>query len=405
VLVALVGSGSASGLLPVVESFAVLQVTGSAGKLGIVLACQGAVALLVSLAGGVAGDRFSRGRILIASSVVRMAAAVTLAVTLLAHRASFGVLLGMAVVYGCADGFFAPVSTALLPDVVPAAQLAAANALIGGVSSSATIVAPAVAGVIVAALGPGSGFACEAAVLAVTAGCLAAARLPAGCAGPAAGRNVLDRLRAGWRVFARLRWLWLLTLQWTVFSFLILAPVAVLGPTIAREFLGGAAAWGLINSCLILGTVGGQLAAGRIRPARPALLAACLSPVGIVEALALGLGAPVAVVGVAAAATGVAMGLQFVIFQTTMQTTVPAAALARVSAFDLLGSELAQPVGYVLAGPIGAAVGLHSFLTTSAAVAFIVVAALALPPSLRETTRTLSHRAEVSIEPGEATGR
>jgi hypothetical protein len=66
VLVALVGSGSASGLLPVVESFAVLQVTGSAGKLGIVLACQGAVALLVSLAGGVAGDRFSRGRILIA---------------------------------------------------------------------------------------------------------------------------------------------------------------------------------------------------------------------------------------------------------------------------------------------------------------------------------------------------
>jgi len=405
VLVALVGSSAANGLLPVVESFAVLQVTGSAGKLGIVLASQGAVALLVSLAGGVAGDRFSRGRILIASSVVRMAAAAALAVTLLTRTASFGVLLGMAVVYGCADGFFTPVSTALLPDVVPAAQLAAANALIGGVSSSAAIAAPAIAGVLVAALGPGSGFACEAAVLAVTAGCLAAARIPAGCAGPAADRNVLGQLQAGWKAFARLRWLWLLTLQGTVFSFLILAPVAVLGPTIAENFLGGAAAWGLISSCLTLGAVTGQFAAGRISPARPALLAACLCPVGIAEALALGLGAPVAVVGAAAAATGVAMGLSFVIFQTTMQTTVPAAVLARVSAFDLLGSELAQPVGYALAGPIGVAVGLHRFLTASAAIALIAVAALALPPSLRETTGTLGRRAEEPIEPVEASGR
>jgi MFS family permease len=121
VLAALAGSGAANGLLPVTESFAVLQVTGSAGKLGIVLAGQGAVALLLSLAGGVAGDRFARGRILIASTVVRMAAAATLAATLLTHTASFGVLLGIAVVYGCASGFFGPSSTAVLPDIVPAA--------------------------------------------------------------------------------------------------------------------------------------------------------------------------------------------------------------------------------------------------------------------------------------------
>lgn len=132
VLVALVASSWANGILPVTESFAVLQVTGSAGKLGIVLACQGAVVLLLSLAGGLAGDRFPHGRILIASSVVRMAVAATLSVTLLTHTASFGVLLAGAVGYGAAGGFFGPVSTAMLPDIVRPEQLAAANAVLGG---------------------------------------------------------------------------------------------------------------------------------------------------------------------------------------------------------------------------------------------------------------------------------
>jgi MFS family permease len=379
-----VASGWANGILPVTESFAVLQVTGSAGKLGIVLACQGAVALLLSLAGGLAGDRFPRGRIMIASSVARMAVAATLSVMLLTHTASFGVLLAGAVGYGAAGGFFGPVSTAVLPDIVRPEQLAAANALLGGASSAATIVAPAVAGVIVAVLGAGSGFACEAAVLAVMAGFLAAARLPARPAGPSADGHVLGQLKAGWTEFARLRWLWLLTLQWTLFSLLILAPVAVLGPTIAVKFLGGPASWGIISSCLALGAVGGQFAVGRLRLARPAMAAACLVPVMIAEALALGLGAPVPVVAVAAAVTGLAVGIYAVIFQTMLQTAVPAAVLARVSAYDLLGSELAQPAGYALAGPVGMAVGLHSFLVLGSAVVFLAAAAMALPRSLRD---------------------
>jgi predicted MFS family arabinose efflux permease len=385
-------SSSADGFLPVAESFAVLQVTGSAARLGIVLACQAAVSLLLSLAGGLAGDRFSRGRILIASSVIRMTAAVVLAVTLLTQAASFGVLLGIAVMYGCADGFFAPVSTALLPDIVPLARLAAANALIGGASSAGRIVAPAIAGVIVAALGPGSGFACEAAVLAVMAGCLAAARLPARRAGPGADSNVLGQLGAGWKAFARLQWLWLLTVQWALFSLLILAPVAVLGPVIAEKFLGGAAAWGVTSSCLTLGAVAGQLAAGRIRPARPALAAACLMPVMTAEALALGLGASLAVVAALAGVTGLAMGAYSVIFQTTMQATVPAAVLARVSAFDLVGSELAQPAGYALAGPIGMAIGPHAVLIAGSAVMVIAAAALTLPRSLRVPAEAHGHQ-------------
>jgi MFS family permease len=139
VLVALVASGAADGFLPIVLSFAVMRVTGSVGRLGLVLAAQSAVALLLTLTGGLAGDRFSRGRIMTVSLLVRMAVAAVLAGTLLTGTASFGLLLALA----GADGFFGPVAAALLPDVVPRPQLAAANALIGGTTSAATIARPA----------------------------------------------------------------------------------------------------------------------------------------------------------------------------------------------------------------------------------------------------------------------
>jgi hypothetical protein len=73
--------------LPVALSFAVLRVTGSVGKLGLVLAGQSTVALLLTLAGGVAGDRFARGRIMLVSLAVRMAVAMVFAAALLTGTA------------------------------------------------------------------------------------------------------------------------------------------------------------------------------------------------------------------------------------------------------------------------------------------------------------------------------
>ena len=126
------------------------------------------------------------------------------------------------------------------------------------------------------------------------------------------------------------------------------------------------------------------------------MVAACLVPVMIAEALALGLGAPLPVVAVAAMVTGLALGVYAVIFQTMMQTAVPAAVLARVSAFDLLGSELAQPAGYALAGPAGAAVGPHGFLAAGAAVVFLGAAAMTLPRSLRDRALAYGSRSQTA---------
>jgi hypothetical protein len=317
-----------------------------------------------------------------------MAVAVAVAAALATGAASFALLLATAATYGCADGFFGPASTAFLPGIVTPAQLAPVNALTGGTRSAAAIAAPALAGLIVAAFGPVAGFTCQAAMLAVAAGGLAAARLPGSHAATTARLNPLRQLKTGWAEFARHQWLWLLTGQWAVFSLVILAPVAVLGPVLAERDLGGASAWGAISSCLALGAVGGQLAAGRIRPpAQPAFVIGCLVPVMTAEALALGLTAPLAVVALAAAVTGLGMGTQDVIFQTAVQNSVAPAVLARVSSIDLLGSEGGQPIGYALAGPAGAAVGANTLLAASAAGMLIAATAFAFLRPLRATIR------------------
>jgi MFS family permease len=291
-------------------SFAVLRVTGSASRLGLVLATQGAVALLVTLAGGLAGDRFPRRRVLAISLLARMIAAGVLAAALLAGTPPFALLVAMAAVYGGADGFFGPAAAALLPEVVSPAQLTAANAMVGGTTSAGSIAAPAAAGLLVAAAGPGAALAVQASLLAAAAAGLAVARTGAGRPARPPRPGPLRQLADGFAAFTRLRWLWLLTAEWTCFSLIVLAPLAVLGPAIALRDLGGAPAWGLISSALAAGAVGGQVIAGRCRrPSRPALVIAVLVPVMTAEALALGLGVPLA--GVTAAASLLAAGTAF----------------------------------------------------------------------------------------------
>jgi hypothetical protein len=383
-MAALVFSGWADGFLPVTLSFAVLRVTGSVARLGLVLAAQGGVALLLTLAGGLAGDHFPRRLIMIVSLAARTVVATVIAATLLAGVASFPLLLAMAGVYGCADGFFGPASAALLPEIAPRDHLAPANALIGGTSSAANAAAPAIAGAIVATLGTGAAFAIQATALAIALGGLAVVRIPASPLTRTSRVRVARQLWEGWAEFARHRWLWLLTAEWAVFSLVILAPVNVLGTAIAQRSLGGAFAWGIIGSCMSLGAVAGQVMAGRVRmPGRPALIMACLLPFMAGEVLALGLGLTLPVVALMTAVSGLALGVQAVIFPTAMQTSVPPDMLARVTSIDLLASEGGLPAGYVLAGPVGAAVGPHVYLTFAAIGIIAASVAYALLPSLR----------------------
>ena len=144
--------------------------------------------------------------------------------------------------------------------------------------------------------------------------------------------------------------------------------------------------WGLINSCLALGAVGGQVLAGRDQgassPGADSRVLRASDELG--RRLALGAGRVAGrwsrwlTVG-----SGAAFGLQAVIFPTAMQSAIAPEVLSRVAAIDLLGSEAGQPVGYALAGPIGQAVGAHAVLAAAAIGMLAGSVAFAFLPSLR----------------------
>ena len=82
------------------------------------------------------------------------------------------------------------------------------------------------------------------------------------------------------------------------------------------------------------------------------------------------------------AGTGIA--LFDIWWQTALAERVPPHMLSRVTAYDWMGSLALLPIGYVLAGPLGEALGAAEVLAVGSALA---LAALALAFTSREVRR------------------
>jgi hypothetical protein len=159
-----------------------------------------------------------------------------------------------------------------------------------------------------------------------------------------------------------------------------IAPFVVLGPVIARDELGGAAAWGAI---LTGGAIGGLLAglAGlRFKPRRPILASFALWSLGALPALALLPPAPAVAVAVANGVFIFGVVLGNVLYETVVQREIPAERLSRVSSFDWAVSIVVMPLGLALAGPVADAIGRDATLVGGAAlIVGSAVAGMAVP--------------------------
>jgi MFS family permease len=88
---------------------------------------------------------------------------------------------------------------------------------------------------------------------------------------------------------------------------------------------------------------------------------------------------PLPVVCAASFGLGITMEIMMVQWTVVMARNIPADKLARVSAYDALGSVMAMPVGALVAGPLAAALGV-SVTQYGAAALIMVASALALIP-------------------------
>jgi predicted MFS family arabinose efflux permease len=358
-------------------SFAVLDATGSTADLSYVLAAQILPALVFALAGGVFADRFAAQRVIVAANLMIAVGEGGFGILVLAGHPRLWQMIALETVTGAGMAVFYPASQALLPRLVPASLLQEASAMSRLVMNAAQMGGAAVAGLFVAAAGPGWALAACGAGMLGTVPMLLAIRAPGATATQA--RNLVRELREGWSGFASRKWLWVTTAQYSVVLAAWYGAFDVLGPVVARRHLGGPAAWGLITAADAVGLIIGGLIALRFAPRRPIRFVVLIGAACALSPLSLAALWPLPVILVAAAALGVTLEIMMVQWTVTMARNIPADLLARVSSYDVLGSVMAMPVGALVAGPIAAAAGVSA--TQYGAVALILIAsALALIP-------------------------
>jgi MFS family permease len=375
------------GLVPVALAFAVIQtLDGSPTDLGLVLAAQTLPLVAFVLVGGVWADRLPRQMVMLVSDLIRCVVQATMAVLLLSGRAQLWELVVLAAIYGTAQAFFQPAATGLVPATISPPRLQQANALLGLSRSLAFVVGPAVAGVIAAATNPGSVFVVDSATFAVSATSLALLRLSRNRR-EGERRSFLTDLKGGWHELIAHTWLWVIVAWAATFLGIVVAPWMTLGPVVAKESLGGAAAWGLIAAGWGVGTVTGGLVALRWKPVRPMLTCTLLCFLIAPAVALLALRAPAPLIATAQAIGGTGMGLFSAVWMTTLQQHVPEEALSRVSAWDWMGSFLFLPIGLIAAGPVADLIGISTTLWISVAWAVLSTLAVLLVPSVRNLRR------------------
>lgn len=370
-----------NGFGQVALAFGVLALPGaSVTRLSLVQAALAVPQLLV-LVGGVVADRLSRARLMVCAETVAGTAYAGLAVMLLTRHAPTWGLCALAIVAGLGTALFSPAYNGVVPQVVPAADLQAANGLQRLGMNGGRILGYALAGGCVALFGAGWGLAIDAASFLVSAGLIALIRVPERAA--RAPSHPLRDLREGWREFRSRQWLWVIVAQFSLVVAVFAAQLGVLGPLAARQDLGGATAWSAVMTAQMAGTLVGVVLAVRLRPARPMLVATLATLVFALPCLALGLGAPLWVVLAASFADGVANDVFGVLWTTTLQREIPDEVISRVSAWDIFGSLAVAPLGVLVAGPVAVAAGVHAALLGGAALTVLVTLAALVAPGVR----------------------
>ncbi|MEY2440836.1 MAG: hypothetical protein QOJ46_262 [bacterium] len=364
----------------------VVQLTGSATDLGLVLAAYGLPLIAFLLVGGVVADRLPRHRVAVATDLVRCALHGLLAVLIVSGEVRISHLVAIGIVFGTAEAFYRPAASGLLPQTVPEDEIQEANAATMMLENVAEVAGPALATVLVLGFSPAAAFGLDAATFLVSAALLVRirprARGAAPAPAPAARRSVRADLVAGFHEVRSRAWVWMTLTAFCVALFFVLAPLFVLGPIVAEERYGDLAVFGYVWVAFGAGTIAGSLAALRWRPRHPlrcGMALILLWPAGV-ALFAAGMALELVVPAMAVAGTGAA--LFEVWWVTALAERIPPDKLSRVISYDWAVSLGLLPLGYVLAGPAANALGATHVLLGGAIFAIL---ALALGLAPRET--------------------
>ncbi|MDA8446907.1 MFS transporter [Paracidovorax valerianellae] len=397
----------------------VLQMTGDTLVLGTVLALMSVPRALFILIGGALVDRHSPKQVLMLTKYANLALLGVLSALVLAGALTLWMVYALSLAIGLATAFSIPAGTAMLPHVVPRAQLQAANGISMGIRQLTMFLGPLLAGLLIALFGDGSGgagtggsgamanapgigvaFGLDALSFGLSAWTLSKVRLlpaaPAASAGatsatsatsatgPAAPGSapsaVLASVAQGLAHFWRDRELRTCFLYWSAVAVLIMGPLHIAMPVLASSLPHlGAAAFGMLVGAHGAGTLAGMVASGMLPRLRwgslgmtllafDATIGLLFMPMGVIGALWQGIALMLAI--------GLLGGFMQVRIFTWIQQRVPPALIGRAMALFMFIFMGLAPISAAITGWVMKGITLAQ-LFAGCGGALVVVAALA----------------------------
>ena len=359
---------------------------GSPSDVGIVLACHAVPLVAFLLIGGVWADRLPRHRVMVFTDLIRFALHALLAVLIFTGTVEIWMIALIEAGFGTAEAFFRPAYTGLVPQTVPEQEIQPAKVAFGTVETVAEFVGPALATALVLLVGPGSAFAIDAATFLVSAAFLVQMR-PRERGVASERTTVLAELREGWSQVRSRTWVWAIILVFSIGVFTGFGPYMTLGATISIDHWDTRAVYGILASVMGAGTIVGALIGFRWRPRHPMRTGMLLALPWPVSFGAFALGLPVPLLVVIAFGAGVGVMLFGIFWETALAERVPPHVLSRVTAYDWMGSLALLPIGYVLAGPLGEALGASDVVAVGSAIALAALLCAFLVKDVRQLER------------------
>jgi MFS family permease len=328
----------------------VIELSGSALAVGALAFCRFVPFLVLGLVAGVVVDRFDTRRLLLATQGAAMLVSIALAVVTLADVATLPLVYALAALGGLVLVFDAPGRQTLTFQMVGESELQNAVALNSGLFNASRVIGPALAGLLIAAVGTGLCFVVNAvSFLAV----FVSLRLMREDEFHPVEKRRETRVVAG--IGEGLRWAWHSPLARVVLGVITVVSTVgfnfhVLVPLLASQTLDvGAGMFGILSAAFGLGALVGALATASLREASPRVFVG--GAIGF-SATMLGL-ALVPGVGVALVLL-FALGLCFSLFTASanalLQLASPSHLRGRVMSLYLFAFAGLAPIGGLVAG-------------------------------------------------------
>jgi MFS family permease len=369
----------------IAQSWVVYQIGHSALILGVVAFASAIPVLLISPWGGVVVDRMPRRRLLMMTQSGAMILAFIMAALAFANIIQEWHVVVLAALLGVVNAFDAPARQAIVPELVGKADLPNAIAMNSMMFNSARVIGPAVAGLVLAAVGAAWCFTINGiSFLAVLLG-LWLMNLP-DRRGQQHTSSPWAQLTGGIRYAAGNREISALILLSLVFSIFGISYATILPAFVQKVLQQGAMGYGWVNTATGLGAVtsafllthraihgkrGKLLVLTNI--AFPLILIAfsftSLLPISLLLAYGLGMG----------------FMMQFTTINTLLQTRVDDAFRGRVMGLYTITFFGFAPFGNLLIGYLGEKIGL-AFAITLFAVCSLILSQLVLlkAPTVKE---------------------